>query len=308
MVKKYTDDEKPIVAVKAQRKRYVRKANVKQPKLDVKDFLPKMLKKSEETLKRDVLKIKEALSSEYSQLKKKVTKRAEEERAEIATKSTEAVLKEQEKEDKKLEKQIDESKLRISDMTDALKSDSKNRDKTLKAIMLSLQTMSAPKPTPIRVPPAIPRSKKATLTGPIITITPVPGPPILPPLLLPAGPKTRTIRVPRALPAVPKAKKLVAALITPVTPPVSQMPSPVGSPIIARAPSPPTVGGAGFKKKHVNIALFGKEEQFKRGNISNSLAREMRQLRELKRNKAVVIPNRDLIDAERPINYELSIL
>jgi len=302
MVKKYTDDEKPIVAVKAQRKRYVRKANVKQPKLDVKDFLPKMLKKSEETLKRDVLKIKEALSSEYSQLKKKVTKRAEEERAEIATKSTEAVLKEQEKEDKKLEKQIDESKLRISDMTDALKSDSKNRDKTLKAIMLSLQTMSAPKPTPIRVPPAIPRSKKATLTGPIITITPVPGPPILPPLLLPAGPKTRTIRVPRALPAVPKAKKLVAALITPVTPPVSQLASPVST----RPASP--AGGAGFKKKHVNIALFGKEEQFKRGNISNSLAREMRQLRELKRNKAVVIPNRDLIDAERPINYELSIL
>lgn len=318
MVKKYTDDDKPIVAVKAQRKRYVRKANVKQPKLDVKDFLPKMLKKSEAALKQDILKIKQVLDSEYSQLKKKVEKRKEEERAEIVTKSTETEVKEKEKEDKKLEKQLDESKLRISDMSDALKSDSKSRDKTLNAVMLYLQNMSAPKPLPIprmRMPSAVPKvSKKSMLNQPIITVTPVAlVTPPSPTLTITPSPASRTIRVKRLLPT-PKAKTpkattpLVASLITQVTPPVSQMPSPVGSPIIARAPSPPTVGGAGFKKKHVNIALLGKEEQFKQGDISVSLAREMRQLRELKRNKAVVIPNRDLIDAERPINYELGIL
>jgi hypothetical protein len=72
-------------------------------------------------------------------------------------------------------------------------------------------------------------------------------------------------------------------------------------------------GGAGFKKikKHVteNIALFGKEDQLKMGNMSLSVARSIRELNELKRShRGVIISRRDLIDAERPINYELSIM
>ena len=346
MVKKYSDDEKQIVSKPVKRK-YARKENVKQLALDVKDFLPKLQKKNEAALKRDVMKIKEALESEYSQLKKKVSARKEAAKAEIATKSTETERKDAIKEEKKVEKDLKESQLRVADMTDALKSDVANRDKTLTAVMTYLQNMALAKK------PATPRISRAAAlknpliggpASPIITATPVPQ-------LALANAPMRTIKVPRkknpavpavtqtgrslpttptgrSLPAVPAKKKPVAALV--VSSPESS--SPDTSPTVSRIGSP-TLGGAGFKKgkktkggdfldffpvlkfmsgggfeNKQNIALLGKEGQLKSGRVSIALSREMRQLDELKRNRAVVIPRRDLIDAERPINYELSIL
>ena len=333
MVKKYSDDDKIIVSKPVKRK-YVRKGNVKQLALDVKDFLPKLQKKNEAALKRDVMKIKEALESEYSQLKKKVSARKEAAKAEIATKSTETERKDAIKEEKKVEKELKESQLRVADMTDALKSDVANRDKTLTAVMTYLQNMAlAKKPVTPRISRAA--ALKTPLIGgpasPIITATPVPQ-------LAIANAPMRTIKVPRktlptpptgrSLPATPAKKKPVAALV--VSSPESS--SPDTSPTVSRIGSP-TLGGAGFKKgrktkggdfldffpvlkfmsgggfeNKQNIALLGKEGQLKSGRVSIALSREMRQLDELKRNRAVVIPRRDLIDAERPINYELSIL
>ena len=335
MVKKYSDDEKQIVSKPVKRK-YARKENVKQLAIDVKDFLPKLQKKNEAALKRDVMKIKEALESEYSQLKKKVSARKEAAKAEIATKSTETERKDAIKEEKKVEKELKESQLRVADMTDALKSDVANRDKTLTAVMTYLQNMAlAKKPVTPRISRAA--ALKNPLIGgpasPIITATPVPQ-------LALANAPMRTIKVPRkklpavpstptgrSLPATPAKKKPVAALVV-----SSPETSPDTSPTVSRMGSP-TLGGAGFKKDKTtkggdfldffpvlkfmsgggfenkqNIALLGKEGQLKSGRVSIALSREMRQLDELKRNRAVVIPRRDLIDAERPINYELSIL
>ena len=273
------------------------------------------MKKNEAGLKRDVLKIKEALESEYNQLKKKVAIRKEKAKAEIVTKSTETEKADAIKEEKKVEKELKESQLRVSDMTSALKSDVENRDKTLTAVMTYLQTMALAKK------PVTPRISRAALKQPLITVTPVPQ-------LAIANEPMRTIKVPRKkLPAIPVKKPVAALVVSPDT-------SPVATPTVSRISSPTLgVGGAGFKKggKHKggdfldffpvlkfmsgggfenkqNIALLGKEGQLKSGRISISLSREMRQLDELKRNRAVVIPRYDLIAAERPINYELSIL
>jgi len=321
MVKKLGEGDKPIEAKKQIRRRYVRKLNPVLPKLNVSDFLPKLKGKTGKNLQREVMQIRETLESEYNELKKRVSERKQKALEELSVKSTETLKKEEIKKEK-----ADAIELEKQNKVILKKADESNKV-AIAAVLDYLDT----KKTPTQILAEVPSFSKASKTTKANFMR-----------RLKEEVKTnkgnaddyvRAVRSSDAedqkilvesvepLPAV-KVLKMTAAerasdgskKITEYMKPVVVMPS-LAPPLAPEgSDSEAELGGAGFSKlkKHVkehNIALIGKEEQMRMGEMSISVARDIRQLNELKRNhRGVVIRRSDIIDAERPINYELSIM
>jgi len=351
MVKKLNDMEKVISEKpKQSRRRYVRKLNPKLPKLDVKDFLPKLKGKTGEDLKREVMKIRETLESEYQQLKKRVDERKQKARDEINTKSTETLKKE---DAIKLEKQskidlenIKKSEQRVGEIKKALEASSSKSELAVQELIDYLQEIETPQQilarssdysesTNVIKKDLMKRIKNEAKGDTMLEkryarnfITADPdvrkdelekGRPLGKVILSKDTKATRASEGSQKLEDLGITVQKKPSVKTPVKPPAV-----LGMLPVAKALGSPTgsgsdsdsegdLGGAGFAKikKHAkehNIALLGKEEMIRLGDESISLKRQISQLNELKRNRSVVIRRSDLIDAERPINYELSIL
>ncbi len=332
MVKKIGEDNKPIEPKpKQSRRRYVRKLNPKLPKLDVKDFLPKLRGKTGVDLKREVMKIRETLESEYNELKKKVSERKQKALEALSVKSTETLKKEEIKKEKadvvKLDKAdeikqatvqavleyIDTQKTPtqilndVASYKDATQENRANFNRKLKTYSKDKAVLGAY----VRRFREAPLSKQKELMEDVEPLT-----------------QLTVVKMTAAEKAAEGSQKLEnlgitvkkkPSVKTPVKPPVvlGMLPfaqsgaEALGDP--SDTDSEGDLGGAGFAKikKHAkehNIALLGKEEMLRLGDESISLKRQISQLNELKRNRSVVIRRSDLIDAERPINYELSIL
>lgn len=348
MVKKLNDMEKVISEKpKQSRRRYVRKLNPKLPKLDVKDFLPKLQGKTGTDLKREVLKIRETLESEYQQLKKRVEERTRKAREEINTKSTETEKKEEikkEQQDKVILKKADESKkVAIAAVLDYIDT-KKTPTQILLEVPAYLNANTKTKQNFMRrLKEEVARNKESADDYVRVFRSADAEDQKLVVESLKPFPTVRALKMTAAERAADGNEKITKYFQNELPPPVVASPPPVvASPPVLRkirvkkqTPAtgmPPlaasgaqalgdpddtdsegNVGGAGFAKikKHAkenNIALLGKEEMLRLGDESISLRRQISQLNALKRNRSVVIRRSDLIDAERPINYELSIL
>ena len=309
MVKKLGENDKPIEPKpKAVRRRYVRKLNPKLPKLDVQDFLPKLKGKTATDLNREVMKIRETLESEYQELKKKVTERKQKALEALSSKSTETVKKEQIKNEKVgkviLKKADESSKVAVKavlDYIDTKKSEkdilsevpayadasSKTKANFMRRLKEEVKKNNGNAAEYVR---AVRSSGAEDQQMLVESVEPLPA--------------VRVLKMTAAERAADGSKK-----ITDYMKPTVAMANPL------ETDSDDEGKAAGFKKlkkhakEHHNIALIGKEDQMRMGEMSISLNRDIRQLNELKRNhRGVVIRRSDLIDAERPINYELSIM
>ena len=343
MVKKLGENNKPIEPKpKAVRRRYVRKLNQALPKLDVQDFLPKLKGKTATDLKREVMKIRETLESEYQELKKKVTERKQKALEALSSKSTETLKKEQITKEKadaiELEKQrkavivdVKKSVQRVGELKRALESSSNQSGVAMQDLIAYLESIETPRQILERSDDYKEATKgmKTNLFNRIkkvdedvdvqkqwarafITASPDVRRENLEegrPLKLKLAKETKATRAADGSKKLTEYKGFFERTPTSGDKPTLAMANPLetGSDDEGKA--------AGFKKlkKHVkehhNIALIGKEDQMRMGEMSISVARDIRQLNELKRNhRGVVIRRSDLIDAERPINYELSIM
>ena len=322
MVKKLGENDKPIEPKpKAVRRRYVRKLNPKLPKLDVQDFLPKLKGKTATDLKREVMKIRETLESEYQELKKKVTERKEKALQELSSKSTETVKKEQIKNEK-----TDEVKLEKADEI---------KTATVQALLEYIDTQK----TPTKILETVDTYQNATqksrgnFNKKLKTFSKDPivlGNYVRDFRALPSEQRERIMESVEPFRKLPVRKMTAAEKAEAGSHKItefkgfskqasikqSEVEMPSLTPVRqADSDSDDEGKAAGFKKlkkhakEHHNIALIGKEDQMRMGEMSISVARDIRQLNELKRNhRGVVIRRSDLIDAERPINYELSIM
>lgn len=342
MVKKLGENDKPIEPkVKAVRRRYVRKLNPELAKLDVNDFLPKLKGKTATDLKREVMKIRETLESEYQELKKKVTERKQKALEELSSKSTETLKKEKiikEKADAiELEKQrkevivdVKKSVQRVGEFKKALESSSNQSSVAVQELLAYLESIETPRQI-LERSDDYKNSNKAIKTNlfnrikkldenidaqkkyarAFVTLTPE-----LRKEYLDEG---------RALDKLKLAKETKETRATDGSKKITEfkgfVKTSLDKPTLATMANPLETDtdeegkAAGFKKlkkhekEHHNIALIGKEDQMRMGEMSISVARDIRQLNELKRNhRDVVIRRSDLIDAERPINYDLSIM